>query len=56
VYVERGGKLFLTNAKFRSEDHLRRIIERIVTKVGRRIARQCDNSPSCSERGVADDP
>jgi pilus assembly protein CpaF len=37
VYVERGGKLFLTNAKFRSEDHLRRIIERIVTKVGRRI-------------------
>jgi pilus assembly protein CpaF len=37
VYVERGGKLFLTNARFSSEDHLRRIIERIVTKVGRRI-------------------
>jgi pilus assembly protein CpaF len=37
VYVERGGRLFLTNARFSSEEHLRRIIERIVTKVGRRI-------------------
>ncbi|MDD1476831.1 CpaF family protein [Arthrobacter sp. H16F315] len=37
VYVEREGKLTLTNARFNSEDHLRRIIERIVTKVGRRI-------------------
>ncbi|MCI9871518.1 CpaF family protein [Arthrobacter humicola] len=37
VYVERGGRLYLTNARFSSEDHLRRIIERIVTKVGRRI-------------------
>ncbi|WP_426938697.1 CpaF family protein [Pseudarthrobacter sp. S3] len=37
VYVERGGRLFLTNARFSSEEHLRRIIERIVSKVGRRI-------------------
>ncbi|WP_411373900.1 CpaF family protein [Arthrobacter sp. MPF02] len=37
VYVERGGTLFLTGARFNSEEHLRRIIERIVTKVGRRI-------------------
>lgn len=37
VYVERGGTLFLTTARFSSEEHLRRIIERIVTKVGRRI-------------------
>lgn len=37
IYVESRGKLFLTGAKFSSEDHLRRIIERIVTKVGRRI-------------------
>ena len=37
VYVERDGKLFLTGSRFTSEDHLRRIIERIVTKVGRRI-------------------
>ncbi|WP_255768014.1 CpaF family protein [Pseudarthrobacter sulfonivorans] len=37
IYIERGGKLFLTGSRFKSEDHLRRIIERIVTKVGRRI-------------------
>ncbi|MEV8147768.1 CpaF family protein [Arthrobacter sp. NPDC080073] len=37
VYVERAGKLYLTGAKFSGEEHLRRIIERIVTKVGRRI-------------------
>lgn len=37
VYVERGGRLFLADARFSSEEHLRRIIERIVTKVGRRI-------------------
>ncbi|MHA7289873.1 CpaF family protein [Arthrobacter sp. MDT3-24] len=37
IYVESRGKLFLTGAKFNSEEHLRRIIERIVTKVGRRI-------------------
>ncbi|WP_320538353.1 CpaF family protein [Pseudarthrobacter sp. IC2-21] len=37
IYVERGGRLFLTASRFKSEDHLRRIIERIVTKVGRRI-------------------
>ena len=37
VYVERGGKLTLTGAKFSDEEHLRKIIERIVTKVGRRI-------------------
>lgn len=37
IYVERAGRLTLTNARFGSEEHLRRIIERIVTKVGRRI-------------------
>lgn len=37
IYVERGGKLSLTGSRFTSEEHLRRIIERIVTKVGRRI-------------------
>lgn len=37
IYVERAGRLTLTNARFSSEEHLRRIIERIVTKVGRRI-------------------
>lgn len=37
VYVERGGKLTLTDTKFASDDALRRVIERIVSKVGRRI-------------------
>lgn len=37
VYVERFGKLELTPIRFRDNDHLMRIIDRIVTKVGRRI-------------------
>lgn len=37
IYVESRGKLYLTGAKFSGEEHLRRTIERIVTKVGRRI-------------------
>ena len=37
VYVERNGKVFQTAARFLSEDHLRRVIERIVTMVGRRV-------------------
>ncbi|MUU72718.1 CpaF family protein [Pseudarthrobacter sp. GA104] len=37
VYVERQGHLFLTDTKFTSDDALRRVIERIVSKVGRRI-------------------
>ncbi len=37
IYVERGGKLTLSGLSFNSEQHLRRAIERIVSKVGRRI-------------------
>ncbi len=37
VYVERNGKLTLTGARFSGEEQLRKVIERIVTKVGRRI-------------------
>ncbi|MFJ6535336.1 CpaF family protein [Paenarthrobacter sp. NPDC091711] len=37
VYVEIAGKLHLTNVRFTSEEHLRKIIERIVSRVGRRI-------------------
>ena len=37
IYVERNGKLTLTESRFSSEDHLRKVIERIVSKVGRRI-------------------
>ncbi len=37
VYVERRGKLERTNVTFKDDAHLLRIIERIVSKVGRRI-------------------
>ncbi|MHA7859782.1 CpaF family protein [Tessaracoccus sp. Y36] len=37
VYVERKGRLTRTDVFFDGEPHLRRIIERIVTRVGRRI-------------------
>ncbi|GAA4309948.1 CpaF family protein [Klenkia terrae] len=37
VYVERGGRLVRTASTFTSEEHLRRVIERIVSRVGRRI-------------------
>jgi pilus assembly protein CpaF len=37
VYVERGGKLFRTPVEFKDNAHLVRIIEKIVSRVGRRI-------------------
>lgn len=37
IYVERHGHLALTELQFSSDDHLRKVIERIVSKVGRRI-------------------
>jgi pilus assembly protein CpaF len=37
VYVERSGKLELTEAKFKDDDHVQRIIEKIVAPIGRRI-------------------
>ncbi len=37
VYVERLGKLELTQAQFRDEAHLRLIIDRIISRVGRRL-------------------
>lgn len=37
VYVEQKGKLTLSGARFDSEEHLRRVIDRIVSRVGRRI-------------------
>ncbi len=37
VFVEKFGKLELTDVVFRDENHLRQIIERIVSRVGRRI-------------------
>jgi len=37
IYVERDGQLYLTDTKFTSDEALRRVIERIVSNVGRRI-------------------
>ena len=37
VYVERLGRLELTDAQFRDEAHLRLIIDRIISRVGRRL-------------------
>jgi pilus assembly protein CpaF len=37
IYVERFGKLELTDARFKDDAHLRRIIDKIVSMVGRRI-------------------
>ncbi|MGI9622732.1 MAG: ATPase, T2SS/T4P/T4SS family [Acidimicrobiales bacterium] len=37
IYVERSGKLTRTTSQFLTEAHLRQVIERIVSKVGRRI-------------------
>ncbi len=37
IYVEHKGKLILTDLKFRDEDHLMNIINRIVSNVGRHV-------------------
>lgn len=37
IYVERAGKIYGTDAQFFDEGHLRRVIDKIVAQVGRRI-------------------
>jgi pilus assembly protein CpaF len=37
IYVERRGKIEITNVAFKDDEHLMRVIERIVSSVGRRI-------------------
>ena len=37
VYVERGGRVYETSVRFSDEPHLRRVIERIVAPLGRRV-------------------
>jgi len=37
VYVERAGKLYRTSVEFKDDGHLLRIIEKIVSRVGRRV-------------------
>jgi pilus assembly protein CpaF len=41
VYVERFGRLILTDVRFRDADHVLRVIERIAARVGRRIDTSC---------------
>jgi pilus assembly protein CpaF len=41
IYVERFGKLELTEVGFKDNTHLRRIIDKIVSAVGRRIDESC---------------
>jgi pilus assembly protein CpaF len=47
VYVERGGMLDLTNVVFKDAAHLRHIIDKIVSNVGRRVD---ESSPMCDAR------
>jgi len=47
VYVERGGRLVETHVRFKDQAHLRMIIDRIVSNVGRRID---DSSPIVDAR------
>ncbi len=71
VYVERRGRLERTTAEFVDDDHVMRIIQRIVTPLGRRIdsqlahgrcppgrrlARQCDDPAAGPERTHAYHP
>jgi len=37
VYIERGGKLYMTNVVFRDDEHVMHIIDKIVSPIGRRI-------------------
>jgi len=41
IYVERYGKLYHADARFKDDAHLRKIIDRIVSAVGRRIDESC---------------
>ena len=41
IYVEKYGKLHATGARFKDETHLKKIIDRIVSAVGRRIDESC---------------
>ena len=47
IYVERRGKLELTDVRFRDGQHVMNVAQRIVTKVGRRVD---ETSPICDAR------
>ena len=41
VYVERRGRVEKTNVVFRDNDHLMQIVDRIISRVGRRVDETC---------------
>ncbi len=47
IYIEKKGKLLLSDIKFRDDRHLLQIIDRIVSRVGRRVD---ENSPMVDAR------
>ena len=47
IYIERAGRLIETNVRFKDQQHVRMIIERIVSNIGRRID---DSSPIVDAR------
>ncbi len=47
VYVERGGRIYRSELVFSDEAHLRRIIDKIVARIGRRVD---ESSPMCDAR------
>jgi pilus assembly protein CpaF len=47
IYVEQKGKLVLSDVKFDNDDHVRRIIDRIVSPLGRHVD---ESSPLCDAR------
>ncbi len=47
VYVERKGKLQLTDVQFDDDEHVRRVIDRIVSPLGRHVD---ESSPICDAR------
>ena len=47
IFIERGGKLTLTDITFKDERHLLRIIDKIVSAVGRRVD---ESNPYCDAR------
>ncbi len=47
IYIERGGKIFLSGAKFHNEQQIMTVIERIVSPIGRRVD---ESMPLCDAR------
>jgi pilus assembly protein CpaF len=47
VYIERKGRLLLSDVRFDDEDHVRRVIDRIVSPLGRHVD---EASPICDAR------